>query len=1412
MTHKDVPQNAQTVRMMVPFSMRCNRCGEYIHKGKRINANKETIHGEQIDGLDTLRLHINCSVCSAEITFKTDLLNAEYVCEDGATCNSETDVHNDNVGNPSDGEEQEAHGGGLGRYRTGSIRRTRENNGNKERELMAQLADLRERNKRLEISNSTLLAALRTRRTILKPLDFSRTSAELPIDERIHQLLSTNSPLSDTDAHTILEYYQEHDLCMPVVDDWLDNIWKLLNLFYLSSHDLPEARRSLALFLFNAIYVHIEQISDLRNSFVSQVIVPFLEKTLSQQADDWFRQTALDVLVKAAVMETRERDEERRQVRARKKENEVEQEDAAALPSQEMKAAAAGGSFHAIRNIIITQASSARCKREDLILPKVEEKLESTTPPAIKEPPAISSRESFSSSSGFKGFMSALSPPSRTKELPPMSTPSIASSIAEDTQSADHSPTPTPPPSHSTCPSHMAVRSLIAIFNQLAFQFPSSSPSHSKSARTLASSRCIAVYRDLLGLVYPTRHMPGDVTPASRVASVHASCPKARVTILQLLFRLRADFTHRIYLRQNIDDTVRPFADILGRTREAIETQRANILADAEEARARLRARQMREAGGAPRESMRERASTASSRTRSRSRPGHIDSSAADSYNPLWQIPEALSFDMPVESVASEVLLTYDPDHPSLRLKDVPPVEDVWLPVSEYVACLCEILMHEKNWEVVSYVICFLPLQLGSRLFFRGARATREVRRLLKVLCDTIPQDNRIERRCKHHAFIKRPNVNAVVYQALTILISYKDDLDSKECDTLIATFEMCLESNAIVAKPCIQALTLCVFELEQSIAKRLLPIISKMRDINLTSGIAVHLLEFILALGDHQSLFRNFTDAHYKDVFTLVIDYIAEHNARSDELPDMTSDKRESYTLSQHVIGLAYHAIYVWYLALKLSLRPDLVRHIITKLLQSRSIRVATDEMVEVCLDWLARYTYGNPDPKPASSLLNEMVARESGEFDPPKKRSWSLGNAILTVTLHAGSGWASITSTRPTGATELIARLENLPLSEIDDDGLDLFLLPKLLMENRGLIMKDEEQATLQQLFMPMSISPDSAGSSIPSQRRKEVAVDPAYFAIQLLSYPADSLDSIHGRPIPNEERFNRSLRNIELTPVIDTAKLGVLYVAPGQTDEHDILANIEGSSFYREFLGGLGSLIKLKGQVDVFTGGLNREDDSDGEYAYAWWNDLIQTVFHAATMMPNHAHDPKFDKKKRLIGNDFVKIIYNDSGREYKFDTLKTAFNFINIVISPHAVPDTYAPTGFVEMTPPESILGVPTRDDYFKVIVQRAPGIPDFSPVGKLKILSKETLPGFVRHVALMANDMAARFAHIRNASDPAEAEYITSWRSRLRAMNRLKGGLPPVEAKIDSEEEKKREEMLQNFTKLLSEQPIADPDQ
>jgi hypothetical protein len=259
-----------------------------------------------------------------------------------------------------------------------------------------------------------------------------------------------------------------------------------------------------------------------------------------------------------------------------------------------------------------------------------------------------------------------------------------------------------------------------------------------------------------------------------------------------------------------------------------------------------------------------------------------------------------------------------------------------------------------------------------------------------------------------------------------------------------------------------------------------------------------------------------------------------------------------------------------------------------------------------------------------------------------------------------------------------------------------------------------------------------------------------------------------------IPNEERFSRALRGITNTPVIDTLKIAVLYVGRGQTTETEILGNIDGSPLYLDFLSGLGRLIRLKGQVDIFVGGLNRDNDSDGEYAYAWWDDFSQVIFHTPTMMPNLEGYPTFDNKKRLVGNDYVKIVYNESGKDFEFGTIRTAWNFVNIVISPLTVGDA-------DVVPGQSGVRQQAeegwsdwdREEWFKVEIQTAPGIPDFTPLGEGKMVSRRAMPILVRHVAHLANDMAARFTHIRDAADAASAEYITSWRSRLRAMARLR---------------------------------------
>lgn len=83
-----LPKNRQyTVRLMAPFNMRCVTCGEYIYKGKKFNARKEDVEGEDYLGIRIFRFYIKCTRCLQEISFKTDPRNTDYEIEAGATRN-----------------------------------------------------------------------------------------------------------------------------------------------------------------------------------------------------------------------------------------------------------------------------------------------------------------------------------------------------------------------------------------------------------------------------------------------------------------------------------------------------------------------------------------------------------------------------------------------------------------------------------------------------------------------------------------------------------------------------------------------------------------------------------------------------------------------------------------------------------------------------------------------------------------------------------------------------------------------------------------------------------------------------------------------------------------------------------------------------------------------------------------------------------------------------------------------------------------------------------------------------------------------------------------------------------------------------------------------------------------------------
>jgi len=85
---KPAGPKVQTVRLMAPFSMKCTSCGEFIYKGRKFNARKETTD-EKYYSIAIYRFYIRCTRCSGEITFKTDPKGMDYTCERGAKRNFE---------------------------------------------------------------------------------------------------------------------------------------------------------------------------------------------------------------------------------------------------------------------------------------------------------------------------------------------------------------------------------------------------------------------------------------------------------------------------------------------------------------------------------------------------------------------------------------------------------------------------------------------------------------------------------------------------------------------------------------------------------------------------------------------------------------------------------------------------------------------------------------------------------------------------------------------------------------------------------------------------------------------------------------------------------------------------------------------------------------------------------------------------------------------------------------------------------------------------------------------------------------------------------------------------------------------------------------------------------------------------
>ncbi|KAI2668108.1 Tuberin [Labeo rohita] len=265
-------------------------------------------------------------------------------------------------------------------------------------------------------------------------------------------------------------------------------------------------------------------------------------------------------------------------------------------------------------------------------------------------------------------------------------------------------------------------------------------------------------------------------------------------------------------------------------------------------------------------------------------------------------------------------------------------------------------------------------------------------------------------------------------------------------------------------------------------------------------------------------------------------------------------------------------------------------------------------------------------------------------------------------------------------------------------------------------------------------------------PSNAEKSSGLSPSFVFLQLYHSPFFGNEANKPLLLPKSQLIDRAVKVLDQMPPYDTHKIGVVFVGAGQANnEVSILSNEYGSNRYAQFLTGLGKLIHLKDcdPDQIFLGGLDQYGD-DGEFTYCWHDDIMQAIFHIATLMPNRESDKGCCNKKRHIGNDFVVVVYNDSGEEYKLGTIKGQFNFVEVLIKP--------------LDYESNLVTLQCRKDL--------EGLVDTSVA---KIVSDRNLPLLVRQMALHAN-MASLVHQCR--ANPSDA-YASKWLARLRHIKRIR---------------------------------------
>lgn len=681
----------------------------------------------------------------------------------------------------------------------------------------------------------------------------------------------------------------------------------------------------------------------------------------------------------------------------------------------------------------------------------------------------------------------------------------------------------------------------------------------------------------------------------------------------------------------------------------------------------------------------------------------------------LWKFPEEVDF-IPSEFYGecnSKIKVVGNSLNDDLNAMDL----RLW------ISLVLEILDNPSGWEIYSYLLTYMCPQISNLIALRSVSDLIESYE--KLLCRHLTQGTPSKLNLPKGLY--KGNLYVAFVRNLSSLLGYHGSSLKTSSDDLVSALIHALRSWEITLIPVVHILTVCCYEIPNSVKKFLTPILVQLQT-RITSSLSIPtILEFMLALPDSPSIISHLTIDEFKRVFAIGFKLIQtsrdlqkkaqdeniEQNISYSELGADLSPSTVTFKISKPIahffLTLSYKLISSWLLRMKMEQRKELASFLNKSLILSSPNSNTLDHDTLAYLDFVSRFTLSDDDFA-VTSIPNDNPHESNKHYSLGR---WICGDSIVSIETETNTGKSLVTLRGLSGTSVM----EVAPVTPDVPKTYDLFSFDREARSASSPYNSTGGTYSASNMFVQLCVTRSAIEKPIK---------------------------------IPDDKVILRSLSMFDKLPVDEFHKIGMIYMAAGQTKESEVLSNTTGSYQYHWFLSQIGKFIKLGESENSYTGGL--QGGSDGEYALIWNNRRTQLAFHTTTLMPNDPNDEHFSLKKRHVGNNFVNIFYDESGsQDFDFNLIKTQFNFFNLVIKPYLVyPDDD-----------------PQISQHYKVRLYRKSGVPGLFSASHFKVLNKEDVAQYVRHVAMIANTFAFKWF---TTSTP---DVCTTWAARSKQLQMIR---------------------------------------